>query len=150
MASVCTERPHRGEGIAMRPSRFLLGALAAFVGVAAAAVFECVLGRGGPFEASLAAFVCVAALGLAAVRWHRRQPAAIEGRNDSLMTWDRDGRASSWRITGCAQWGGRLLALTLIAENGTTRTLPIASDAIDPDTFRQLAVSARRAAQAYL
>ncbi|KND61787.1 hypothetical protein BVER_05880 [Candidatus Burkholderia verschuerenii] len=150
MASASVERPHRSEGIAMRPSRFLRGALVAFVGIAGAAVFECVRGYAGGFDACVAAIACVAALGLGALRWMRRLPVAIDVHADTFTTWDRGGDARHWRIAGCAQWGGWLLALTLRAETGRTRTLLIAADSIDSDTFRQIAVSARRAARAYL
>lgn len=52
-------------------------------------------------------------------------------------------------IIGCTQFGW-LLALTLTEGHGKRRTLLIAADSIDADRFRQLAVSARRAARAYL
>jgi lysylphosphatidylglycerol synthetase-like protein (DUF2156 family) len=150
MSSVNVERPHRSDGIAMRPSRFLLGAMAAFAGIAGAAVFVCVRGYAGVFDAAVAAIVCVAALGIAARRWMRRQPAAIDAHAETLTIRDRRGDVRQWRIVGCAQWGGWLLALTLSADKGGTRTLLIASDSLDSDTFRQIAVSARRAARAYL
>ncbi|MEZ2351297.1 hypothetical protein [Caballeronia sp. RCC_10] len=60
------------------------------------------------------------------------------------------GGAQYFSIIGCAQWSGRLLALTLSSGKNGRRTLLVAADAVDSDTFRQLAVRARRAASAYL
>lgn len=148
MTGACVERPYRDSRIAMRPSRFLLAAMAVFIGVAGAAVFGCVLGHFGLFHAVVVSSTSIAALSLAARRWWHAQPVAIESHADSLTTWDRSGEAHHWQIVGCAQLGGRFLALTLASNK--KRTLLIAADSIDPDTFRQLAVHARRAAQAYL
>jgi hypothetical protein len=148
MTGARVERPHRDSRIAMRPSRFLLAAMAVFIGVAGAAVFGCVLGHSGVLHGVVAGVICIAALSLAARRWWHAQPVAIESHADSLTTWDRSGEAHHWQIVGCAQLGGRFLALTLASNK--KRTLLIAADSIDPDSFRQLAVHARRAAQAYL
>jgi hypothetical protein len=150
MASAWVNRPHREAGIAMRPSRFLRAALIAFTGVATTAVFQTVASRSTFFDATVFAIICAAALGLAARRWLRRQPVAIDFHADGLTTRTRQGDARHWRIVGCAQFGGRFLALTLSEANRRTNTLLIPADAIDSDTFRQLAVSARRAARAYL
>jgi hypothetical protein len=148
MMGVSVERPHRDSRIAMRPSRFLLAAMAVFIAVTGAAVFGCVLGHFGWFHAVVASSTSIAALSFAARRWWHAQPVAIESHADSLTTWSRSGEAQHWRIVGCAQLGGRFLTLTLSSDQ--KRTLLIAADSINPDVFRQLAVHARRAAQAYL
>jgi len=154
MTGAHDQRPHSEAGtpprIRVRPSLFLLGALGGFLALASAAVFECASGRFGLLHAVLAAVVCMTCLGLATLRWTRRQPAAIGLHADGLTLWDRAGVAHYRSIIGCAQWSGRLLALTLSSGKGRPQTLLIAADSIDPDTFRQLAVRARRAASAYL
>ena len=154
MTGAQQHRPHREAGnlprIPMRPSRFVLAALVVFIAIAGAAVFECIAGHFGAFDGTVAALVVAALLGVAASRWRRRQPAAIALHADGLTVWDRAGGAQYFFIIGCAQWGGRLLALTLSSGKNRPRTLLVAADAVDSDTFRQLAVRARRAASAYL
>ncbi|WP_244815568.1 protein YgfX [Caballeronia sp. Lep1P3] len=154
MTGALENRPHREAGtpprVPMRPSRFLLGALGAFVAVAGAAVFKTVFARFGLLHATVASLACVAGLALAAVRWTRRQPVAIGLHADGLTVWERAGTSQYRRIVGCAQWGGRLLTLSLSSEKGGAQTLVVAADCLDPDTFRQLCVRARRAAGAYL
>jgi len=154
MTGAQQHRPHREAGnlprIPMRPSRFVLVALVVFMAVAGAAVFECIAGHFGAFDGTVAALVVTALLGFAASRWRRRQPVAIALHADGLTVWDRAGGAQYFSIIGCAQWSGRLLALTLSSGKNGRRTLLVAADAVDSDTFRQLAVRARRAASAYL
>jgi hypothetical protein len=150
MTGAFVNRPHGIERVAMRPSVFLRVALGFFAGVAGACVFEAVSAHAGPVDACVAAAVCIALLGLCARRWLRSQPAAIRTHADSLATFGRDGRVRHWQIIGSAQFGGWLLALTLSEGQGKPHTLLIPADSIDTDTFRQLAVSARRAAHAYL
>jgi hypothetical protein len=135
------ERPHLQTKTAMRPSRFLLGAIVGFIGVAGAAVFQSLP------DVPAAALVCMAVLGLAASRWLKGQPKAIELHADSLTTWRKNGDAEHWRIEGCARMGSFSLSLT---SSNKTKTLLIAADSVHPDLFRQLTVNARRAAQAYL
>ncbi|MDR5737868.1 protein YgfX [Caballeronia sp. LZ016] len=154
MTGAQEHRPHREAGtlprIPMRPSRFVLAALGVFIAVAGAAVFECVAGRFGAFDGAVAALVALALLGVAAARWRRRQPVAIALHADGVTVWERASGTHYLAIVGCAQWSGRLLALTLSAGKGRPRTLLVAADTVDSDTFRQLAVRARRAASAYL
>jgi hypothetical protein len=155
MARACVERPHRETGstpvVAMRPSRFLLGAMLAFAGVAGASVFQCVFDH--TEHAGHAAVACattLAALGLASYRWVRARPSAISLRSDGLTLWNRTGEIRHTRIAGCAQWSGSLLALTLLGARGRRETLLVPADSVDADTFRQLAVQARRAAASHL
>ncbi|MFM0051315.1 protein YgfX [Caballeronia grimmiae] len=154
MTGAQQHRPHREAGnlprIPMRPSRFVLAALVVFIAIAGAAVFECIAGHFGAFDGTVAALVVAALLGVGASRWRRRQPAAIALHADGLTVWDRADGAQYFSIIGCAQWSGRLLALTLSSGKNRPRTLIVAADAVDSDTFRQLAVRARRAASAYL
>ncbi|QSN60525.1 hypothetical protein JYK05_09130 [Caballeronia sp. M1242] len=153
MTSAHLNRPHGKAGtpprIPMRPSRFLFAALIGFVVLADAAVFRAVFAQFGPLHATVAALACLAVLALAGVRWTLRQPAAIGLHADGVTVWNRAGYAQYRRIVGCAQWGA-VVALTLSSEKGGPRALLVAADSIDPDTFRQLAVRARRAASAYL
>jgi hypothetical protein len=155
MASACVIRPHRDTGFApgvpMRPSRFLRGALLGCVGIASAAVCQCVFAHTGHAgDAAVAGVVTVAALGVASYRWMRAQPAAVRVLSDGLTLWNRSGDLRAMRIEGCAQWSDRLLALTLATPRGRREALLVAADSIDAETFRQLAVQARRAAASHL
>ncbi|SAK88162.1 lipoprotein [Caballeronia hypogeia] len=151
MASAFVNRPHGDGNVALRPSRFLAAALLGFVGLAGAAVFQCVFGHTEHAgHASMAGAATVAALGLAGYRWIRAQPSAIRLHSDALTLWNRRGEARHARISGCAQWSGRLLALTLAGTGGKRETLVLAADSVDADTFRQLSVQARRAAASHL
>jgi hypothetical protein len=136
---------------ALRPSRFLWGATAAFVAVAAGSVFQCMAAYAGPFSGYIAALTVTAALATAAWRGERRRPVAFEIGQDGLTTWDRAGNAQYRRITGCAQWSDRLLALTLMPEAGRPTSFLVAADALaNTSAFRELAVRARRCAQEHL
>ncbi|MDR5855010.1 protein YgfX [Caballeronia sp. LZ062] len=154
MTGVRVNGPYRETGtppgIPMRPSRFLLGALIGFAVLTDAAVVQAVFALAGPFHATVAALACLAVLALAGVRWARRQPAAIALHADGVTLWTRAGEAQYWRIVGCAQWSARLVALTLSSGKRRPRRLLVAADSLDSDSFRQLAVRARRAASAYL
>ncbi|SAK48649.1 lipoprotein [Caballeronia glebae] len=135
----------------MRPSRFLAGAMLGFIGVAGAAVFQCVFAHAEHAgHAAVACAVTLAALGLASCRWMRAQPSAIGLLSDGLALWSRSGEMRHTRIAGCAQWSGRLLALTLLDTRGRRESLLVAADSVDADTFRQLSVQARRAAASHL
>ncbi|WP_321794412.1 protein YgfX [Caballeronia sp. J97] len=151
MASVCVDRPHRDTCVALRPSRFLRGAMAGFAGVAGASVFQCVFAWTA--QAGQAAVMCAAALatlGLASYRWMRAQPSAISLLSDGVAIRSRAGEMRQARIAGCAQWSDRLLALTLVDARERRETLIVAADSVDADTFRQLSVLARRAAASHL
>jgi hypothetical protein len=151
MTGARVNRPHRDEGVAMRPSRFLLGAMFAFACVAGASVFQCVLAYAQHAgDAAVACAATLAALGLASYRWMRAQPSAISLHSDGLTIRSRTGEMRHMRIAGCAQWSGRLLALTLLDARGRRDTLVVAADSVDADTFRQLSVQARRAAASHL
>jgi hypothetical protein len=155
MTGAYVDRPHRETGstpgVAMRQSRFLLGAMLGFAGVALASVFECVLAHTEQAGHAFAACaVTLAALALASYRWLRAQPSAIGLFPDGLAIRSRSGETRYTRIAGCAQWSGRLLALTLVDLRGRRETLVVAADSIEADTFRQLAVQARRAAASHL
>jgi hypothetical protein len=134
----------------LRASRLVRGAMVGFIAVAVVSVFQCVAARAGQFHACVAAFTCLAALCLFARAWERRQPVAIRHGPDGLTTWDRAGVAQYRRITGCAQWSDRLLALTLLSSGARSVSFLVAADAVGRDTFRELAVRARRGARAYL
>jgi hypothetical protein len=135
---------------ALRPSRMLFGATLGFIGVAVAAVFQCVAPRSGFFDGGVAASMCLVALSACAHAWQRKQPVAFRLGADGITTWDRSRIAHYRRITGCAQWSNQLLALTLLSADGRASHLLFAADAVERDVFRELAVRARRGAQAYL
>ena len=135
----------------LRPSRFLWGAAAVFVAVAAGSVFHCVAAYAGLFNACVAALTVTAALGTTAWGGERRRPVAFEIGQDGLTTWDRAGNAQYRRITGCAQWSDRLLALILLPAQGRPASFLVAADALaNTGAFRELAVRARRCAQEHL
>ncbi|SAK42074.1 protein YgfX [Caballeronia ptereochthonis] len=155
MAGARVDRPHRETGstpgVAMRPSRFLRGAMLGFASVAGASVFQCAFAHTEQVgHAAVACAVTVAALGLASHRWLRARPAAISLHPDGLTLWSRGGDVRRTRIAGCAHWSGRLLALTLVCARGRRETLLVPADSVDADTFRQLAVQARRSAASHL
>jgi hypothetical protein len=135
----------------LRPSLFLWGATAAFVAVAAASVFHCMAAYAGLFSGCVAALTVTAALATAALGGERRRPVAFEIGQDGLTTWDRAGNAQYRRITGCAQWSDRLLALILVPAKGRPASFLVAADALaNASAFRELAVRARRCAQEHL
>ncbi|MDR5757695.1 protein YgfX [Caballeronia sp. LZ035] len=155
MTSARVRRPHRetgfAPGIPLRPSRFLLAALACFLAVACAAVFQCALAHTGHAgHAAVACALTAAVLGLASYRWMRAQPRTLHLHGDGLTLRHTDGAISHRRITRCAQWGGWLLALRLTSAHRKAGTLLVAADAIDPESFRLLAVQARRSAASHL
>ncbi|CCD39442.1 unnamed protein product [Candidatus Paraburkholderia kirkii UZHbot1] len=155
MMGACVDRLHRETGftpgVAMRSSRFLRTALLGFVSVAAGSVFQCVFAHTEHAgHAALACAVTLAALGLAPYRWVRAQPTVIGLHSSGLTLWSRTGDMRHTHIAGCAQWSGWLLALTLFGARGRRETLLVAADSVDADTFRQLAVQARRAAASHL
>jgi hypothetical protein len=155
MTGACVDRPHRetgsAPGVAMRPSRFMLGAMLGFAGVAGASVFQCVLAQAEHAgHAFVACAATLAVLGLASYRWVRAQPSTIGLLPDGLAIWNLSGEVRYTRIAGCAQWSGRLLVLTLLDARERRETLVVAADSVDAGTFRQLAVQARRAAASHL
>jgi len=92
-----------------------------------------------------------AALASAAWGGERRRPVAFEIGQDGLTTWDRAGHAQYQRISACAQWSERLLALILVPAEGRSVSFLVAADALaNAGAFRELAVRARRCAQEHL
>lgn len=105
----------------------------------------------GLFSGCVAALTVTAALATVAWGGERRRPVAFEIGQDGLTTWDRAGSAQYRRITGCAQWSDRLLALTLMPAAGRPASFLVAADALaNTSAFRELAVRARRCAQEHL
>jgi hypothetical protein len=134
----------------IRTSLFLRGAVLLFVIVATVCVFQCLAPRVGLPDAIVAATFIMAALIAVAYRSERRQPIAFQIGPDGLATWDRSGAAQYRRITGCAQWSDRLLALSLSEPGGRSTPFLLAADATTAHAFRELAVRGRRCAQTHL
>ena len=112
---------------------------------------HCVAAYAGLFNGCVAALTVTAALATAAWGGERRRPVAFEIGQDGLTTWDHAGNAQYRRITGCAQWSDRLLALILLPEEGRPASFLVAADALaNACAFRELAVRARRCAQEHL
>ncbi|MFC5428580.1 hypothetical protein ACFPTO_07155 [Paraburkholderia denitrificans] len=150
--------------ILLRRSAALHLVLAVGIGVATAAVHTSLAPWLGAARAIAPTLAFLALCGLAAVAWHRAQPAVIEMGPDFLAAYgkvDASGeggapgegsacRAGSactarGRLTGASQWGTSLLALTVEGSAGRTAVL-VAADALEPDAFRTLAIRARCAA----
>lgn len=89
------------------------------------------------------ALAFLAACGLSAAAWRRRQPAAVEIGPDSFVAYSRTGaHLFQGQLTGGAQWGSALLALS--ATGGARRiTVLVAADATGRAAFRELVVRAR-------
>ena len=148
---VCVDRPHRDAGVAMRPRASWRRAMLGFIGVA---------GRGGfsvRFRACGARRACSpwpARLRCGARAWRLSLDAraAIGHRSlpDGLALWSRSGEMRHTRIAGCAQWSGRLLALTLLDTRGRRAIAPRRRRFRRCRYFRQLSVQARRAAAPHL
>ncbi|WP_415914385.1 hypothetical protein [Paraburkholderia sp. J67] len=86
-----------------------------------------------------------AASGLAYVGWRRAQPAFIEIGTDRFAAFARSGTCLvDGRLIGAAQWGGALLSLVVQA-GARRRSVLIAADSVDAESFRVLAVAARSA-----
>jgi hypothetical protein len=133
--------------IVLRRSALLYGASAAFIAIAAAAVFTTLVSRVGWPHAALAALTMLAVLCLAWVHDARRRPASLKIGPDDLIAWNRAGQPiAQGRIAGFAQWSGSLLCVALVSDNGRSRTLLVSADMLCSDLFRELSVQARRAA----
>ncbi len=132
----------------MRRSAALFGAAAVFILVAVAAVGATLAARVALSHAAVGALVTLFVLFAAMARYERNRPASLKIGPDDLSLWNRDGKLiAQGAIAGCAQWGGWLLTLALVGDNGRSRPLLIAADMLPADIFRDLAVRARRAAQ---
>jgi hypothetical protein len=135
--------------IALRRSFVMRAALIFFVLSATLAVYTVLaphLGAWRPVPLTLAAG---ALLVFCAVRYERMQPVALKIGRDGLSAWSQtDNLLIRGRVVGCSQWSGRLLILTLAAENGRTRSLLLTADSLAAPAFRELSVLGRRAAGA--
>ncbi|ASW00350.1 hypothetical protein CJU94_10405 [Paraburkholderia aromaticivorans] len=124
-------------------------ALAVFVLTATSAVFACLASHLGASQAVPLTLVIWAWLTLCALRYERARPVALKIGAHGLSLWGRTGALlAQGRITGCSQWSGRLLILALRPEQGRSRTLLLAADALPAPVFRELAVLGRRGAGA--
>jgi hypothetical protein len=114
--------------------------------MAAAAVWTALAPWLGAARAVPPTLAFLAACGLSAAAWRRRQPAVIEIGPDSFSAYSRTGaRLFQGRLSGASQWGSMLLALSV--EGGARRaTVLVAADALGRAAFRELAVRARCAA----
>ncbi|MCG5074608.1 hypothetical protein [Paraburkholderia tagetis] len=90
--------------------------------------------------------LALGAAGLLAFQaWRRAQPAFIEIGTDRFAAIARTGAyLIDGRLLGASQWGAALLALA-VEQGGCRKTLLVAADSLDTETFRILAVSARSA-----
>lgn len=138
--------------IALRRSPAVCAATLAFALVAALglhAVLAPLAGGSAGLALSLAGF---AVLVLAALAHARRQPAALGLEPGGVAAYDREGGILlRGPITGCAQWANRLLVIAVKpAGRARAASLLVAADALDPETFRALAVRVRHAAHRHL
>jgi hypothetical protein len=134
--------------IALRPSWMLQALLLGGLLVAVAAFYTTL----SPWLDGWRSLTPALALGAAGLlgfaAWRRAQPAFIEIGTDRFAAFSRtDACLVDGRLLGAAQWGGALLALVIEAGGGykTRKTLLVAADSLDAESFRILAVSARGA-----
>ncbi|WP_408356303.1 hypothetical protein [Paraburkholderia phytofirmans] len=131
--------------IALRRSVAVWAALGVFVLTATSAVFACLASHLGTWQAVPLTLAVWAWLALCALRYERTQPVALKIGPDGLSVWSRTGALlAQGRIAGCSQWSSRLLMLALMPEQGRSRTLLLAVDALPAPIFRELAVLGRR------
>jgi hypothetical protein len=132
--------------IALRPSWLLQGVLLIGIAIASLAFLVTLAPQfGGMGRALSPACALAAAGGLAFAAWRRAQPAFVEIGIDRFAAFSRAGASLvDGRLVGVAQWGGALLSLVVEA-GGRRRTLLIAADSVDAESFRLLAVAARSA-----
>ncbi|MFM0041579.1 protein YgfX [Paraburkholderia sediminicola] len=124
-------------------------ALGVFVLIATLAAYICFASHLGTWQAVPLALSVLALLTLCAVKHERAQPVALKIGPDGLSAWDRGGSLlMQGRIAGCSQWSGRLLVLALVPDQGRSRTLLLAADALPAPVFRELAVLGRHGAGA--
>lgn len=143
--SISDARRIRAPRIALRPSRALHAVLLASVLIAAAAFFTTLASWLGAWCALPPALALGAAGLLAFQAWRRAQPAFIEIGTDRFAAFSRVGACLvDGRLVGASQWGAVLLALVVEA-GGRRKTLLVAADSLDAESFRILAVSARSA-----
>jgi hypothetical protein len=135
--------------IALRRSVAIWAAMGVFVVTATLAVFACLAPHLGAWQAVPLTLAVWALLALCALRYERTRPVALKIGPDDLSVWGRTGAPmAQGRIAGCSQWSGGLLILALMPEQGRSRTLLLAADALPAPIFRELAVLGRRGAGA--
>jgi hypothetical protein len=129
----------------LRPSLVVEALLLAGVLMAALACYSTLAPWLGAWRALPPALALGAAGALAFAAWRRAQPAFVEIGMDRFAAFSRSGaRVLDGRLLGAAQWGGALLAL-LVETGGRRRSVLIAADSLDAESFRLLAVAARSA-----
>ena len=135
----------RAPRIALRPSWALQAFLLVGVLMAAAAFFTTLASWLGAWRATPPALALGAAGLLAFQAWRRAQPAFIDIGTDRFAAFSRGGAGLvDGRLVGASQWGAALLAL-VVEEGKRRKTLLVAADSLDAESFRILAVSARSA-----
>ncbi len=130
---------------AVRASWTMRAALLLGLAVACAAFHTALAPWFGAWHAVAPALALGAAGGLGFAAWCRAQPAFIEIGTDRFAAFARSGAClADGRLIGASQWGAALLAL-VVEEGARRKTLLIAADSVDAETFRVLAVTARSA-----
>jgi hypothetical protein len=131
--------------IVLRRSVALHGAAAGFALIAALAVYACAAPHCGIGHAVVLATVALGSLMLGLVAYERRQPVALKIGPDGIAASGRSGAVLfAGRVAGCAQWPRFLL---ILAVAGRARPLLIPADSVPAESFRELAVKARRGAR---
>lgn len=138
-------RRPRAPRVALRPSWALHALLLAGVLIATTAFFTTLAPWLGAWRA-LPLTIALGAAGMLAFQaWRRAQPAFIEIGTDRFAAFARTGAPLvDGRLLGASQWAAAFLAL-VVEEGGRRKTLLVAADSLDAETFRILAVSARSA-----
>jgi hypothetical protein len=136
----------------LRRSLALGAATLAFALVAALGVYAALAPLVGAGAAFVLSVTCYAALLLAARAQGCGRALALGIESGSIAVYDHEGGiVSRGPIVGCTQWANCLLVIA-IRPVGRTRlaSLVVAADALDAETFRELAVRARHAAHHHL
>ncbi|WP_346777903.1 protein YgfX [Paraburkholderia sp. Ac-20340] len=129
----------------MRPSWTLQAVLLVGVLVAALALYSTLAPWLGAWRALPPALALAATGGLAFAAWRRAQPAFIEIGTDRFAAFSHSQACLlEGRLLGAAQWGGAMLSLS-VAAGARRRSVLIAADSLDAESFRVLAVAARSA-----
>ncbi len=141
-----TRAPRR---VTLRRSRAVRLASLGFALVSAAAVHFAAAAHLSAVDALWLAGAVLATLGVAFVRYERRQPAFIELTAEGVAAFDVKGRPLfQGCIVGFAAWAEQLLFMAIgSSDMRRSHTLVLCADSVDPEAFRALAVRGRHAAR---
>ncbi|TKC83878.1 hypothetical protein FAZ69_22895 [Trinickia terrae] len=136
--------------IMLRRSTALRVAMAAFALLVSCAVCGAAAPHCGILQAVGFAVATLAILMLGMLAYERRQPFVLKIGPDGVAAFSRAGEALlAGHIVGFSQWPHLFLVMAIAGCDGKGRVHPllIPADSLSPDSFRELAVKARRGAR---